>query len=96
MGDLKSKLPDVKELTGMLGKLFTDVKKSVVEIADAYKEKHKDDAPEEKAAAPEKKKAKAEAATETSEQKAAPKKEAPKAEASSAEAPKTEEPPAEK
>ena len=40
MSDFKSKLPDLKEVTGMLGKLFGDVKKSVIEIADAYKEKH--------------------------------------------------------
>ena len=45
MSDLKSKLPDPKELTGMAGKLFGDVKKSVVEIIGIYKEKHKD-APE--------------------------------------------------
>lgn len=30
----------MKEVTGMLGKLFQDVKKSVTEIADAYKQKH--------------------------------------------------------
>jgi hypothetical protein len=42
MSDLKSKLPDLKELTGMAGKLFGDVKKSVVEIIGSYKEKHKD------------------------------------------------------
>ncbi|MDX2345470.1 MAG: hypothetical protein QNK11_01150 [Legionella sp.] len=42
MGDFKSKLPDMKELTGMIGKLFTDVKKSVVEIVGEYKEKHKE------------------------------------------------------
>lgn len=42
MSDFKSKLPDLKEVTGMLGKLFGDVKKSVVEIADEYKKKHAD------------------------------------------------------
>ncbi|MDF1684332.1 MAG: hypothetical protein P1U36_06700 [Legionellaceae bacterium] len=46
MSDLKSKLPDLSELGGMAGKLFKDVKKSVCEIADDYKAKHK------KAAAP--------------------------------------------
>lgn len=42
MGNSKSKMPDFKEFAGMLGKLFTDVKKSVVEITAAYKEKHKE------------------------------------------------------
>ncbi len=46
MSDLKSKLPDLGELGGMASKLFKDVKKSVCEIADDYKAKHK------KAAAP--------------------------------------------
>lgn len=78
MNDLKSKLPDLKEITGMAGKLFTDVKKSVVEIAGAYKEKRKD----EESAAPEAPKAEAKAKTE-----------APKAKAAEAEKPKAEEPP---
>ncbi len=91
MSDLKSKIPDMKELTGMLSKLFTDVKKSVVEIADAYKEKHKDDVPEEKTAAPEKKKATVETKAGASGEKAAPVEKAPKADK-----PKAEEPPAAK
>ena len=32
----KSKMPDLKEISGMAGKLFSDVKKSVVEIVDDY------------------------------------------------------------
>ncbi len=75
MGDLKSKLPDLQEVTGMLGKLYKDMKKSVIEIAGAYKEKHKDT--EEKA--PETKKA------ETSE--TTPKAEKPKAETPKTEEP---------
>jgi len=46
MNNLKSKLPDLSEIGNMAGKLFKDVKKSVCEIADDYKAKHK------KAAAP--------------------------------------------
>lgn len=42
MSDLKSKLPDLNELSSMAGKLFKDVKKSVCEIADAYKAKRKE------------------------------------------------------
>ena len=76
MSDIKSKLPDFKELTGMMGKLFKDVKKSVVEIAGAYKEKHKDTG-EKPPEAP-----KAEA----------PKAEAPKVEEPEVEAPKAEAP----
>ena len=40
MSDLKSKLPDINELSSMAGKLFTDLKKSVGEIIDTYKQKH--------------------------------------------------------
>ncbi|NQY43678.1 MAG: hypothetical protein HRT87_10080 [Legionellales bacterium] len=36
----KSKLPDMKEITGMAGKLYEDVKKSVTEIVDEYKSNH--------------------------------------------------------
>lgn len=52
MGDMKSKLPDFEELTHMAGKLFKDVKKSVTEIAAAYKEKRESaEAPKEEAPA---------------------------------------------
>ena len=34
-----SALPDVKELMGMLGKFFNDIKKSVTEICGEYKKK---------------------------------------------------------
>ena len=40
MSDLKSKLPDLNEITSMAGKFYTDIKKSVVEIIDDYKQKH--------------------------------------------------------
>lgn len=40
MSDLKSKLPDLNELGSMAGKFYNDVKKSVVEIIDDYKQKH--------------------------------------------------------
>lgn len=39
MGDLKSKLPDLKELGEMSNKLFKDIKASVCEIITSYKEK---------------------------------------------------------
>jgi Sec-independent protein translocase protein TatA len=39
----KSKLPDLKEITGMAGKLFKDVKQSVSEIVNDYKAKHPGD-----------------------------------------------------
>lgn len=39
MSDLKSKMPDLNELTSMAGKLFNDVKNSVSEIVDMYKHK---------------------------------------------------------
>lgn len=39
----KSKLPDLDEVTSIVGKLFNDVKKSVTEIVDDYKEKRADD-----------------------------------------------------
>lgn len=37
MSDFKSKLPTLKELGSMTGKLFTDLKTSVTEIVDDYK-----------------------------------------------------------
>ena len=40
MNDLKSKLPDLKELGEMTSKLFKDIKNSVCEIVDTYKQKH--------------------------------------------------------
>ena len=40
MSDLKSKLPDLNELGSMAGKLYKDIKQSVVEIIDDYKQKH--------------------------------------------------------
>jgi hypothetical protein len=43
MSDLKSKLPDLNELSSMAGKLYNDVKVSVLEIIDDYKKKHPDD-----------------------------------------------------
>ena len=83
MSDLKSKLPDLKEVTGMLGKLFSDVKKSIVEIAGDYKEKHKE--------TPQTEEKTAEPAKPTEAPKAeAPKDEAPKDEAPKDEAPKDE------
>jgi hypothetical protein len=42
MSDLKSKLPDLNELSSMAGKLYNDVKASVVEIIDDYKKRHPD------------------------------------------------------
>lgn len=39
MNDLKSKLPDLNEITTMATKLFKDVKCSVSEIIDTYKQK---------------------------------------------------------
>ena len=40
MSDSKSKLPDLKEITSMAGKLFNDIKKSVNEIVADYKKNH--------------------------------------------------------
>lgn len=40
MSDLKSKLPDLKELGEMTTKLFKDLRNSVHEIIDTYKKKH--------------------------------------------------------
>jgi hypothetical protein len=38
MSDMKSKIPDLKELASMTGKLYKDVKTSIVEIIQDYKE----------------------------------------------------------
>ncbi|KTC82076.1 hypothetical protein [Legionella cincinnatiensis] len=38
MSDFKSKLPDLKELASITSKLYTDIKKSVGEIVQSYKE----------------------------------------------------------
>ena len=40
MSDFKSKLPDLKEVAEITGKLFKDIKTSVSEIITNYKEKH--------------------------------------------------------
>lgn len=40
MSDLKSKMPDLNEITSMAGKLFKDVKKSITEIIAEYKTNH--------------------------------------------------------
>lgn len=45
MGDLKSKLPDLKELGEIGGKLFKDLKASVGEIIATYKQKHPPEKP---------------------------------------------------
>lgn len=42
MSDLKSKLPDMNELGSMASKLFKDVKSSVCNIIDDYKQKRAD------------------------------------------------------
>lgn len=40
MSDLKSKMPDINEITSMATKLFKDVKKSITEIIADYKANH--------------------------------------------------------
>lgn len=40
MADLKSMLPDLKEVTSIAGKLYNDLRKSVGEIVTDYKGKH--------------------------------------------------------
>lgn len=40
MADIKSMLPDLKDVTSIANKLFKDVKKSVGEIITEYKKKH--------------------------------------------------------
>ncbi|MCX7117102.1 MAG: hypothetical protein NTW94_04200 [Legionellales bacterium] len=42
MSDFKSKLPDLKELGEMTGKLFKDIRNSVTEIINDYKKNHGD------------------------------------------------------
>ncbi|MGQ3888663.1 hypothetical protein ACQUW5_06470 [Legionella sp. CNM-1927-20] len=44
MSDFKSKLPSFQELTHMAGKLFKDVKNSVSELIDEYKQKRSETA----------------------------------------------------
>jgi len=39
MSDLKSKMPDMNEVTSMVGKFCTDVKNSIEGIVHDYKEK---------------------------------------------------------
>lgn len=46
MSDFKSKLPDLKELTAMTGKLYKGIKASVEEIIHDYKEKRSEPASE--------------------------------------------------
>ncbi|KTD02534.1 hypothetical protein OQJ19_13585 [Fluoribacter gormanii] len=46
MSDFKSKLPDLKELASMTSKLYTDIKKSVGEIVQSYKENRAEQAEE--------------------------------------------------
>ena len=53
MGDFKSKLPDLKEVMQITGKLFKDLKTSVGEIVSDYKQKHADTAETEKSEAAE-------------------------------------------
>lgn len=45
MSDFKSKLPDLKEVAEIGGKLFNDLKTSISEIIDTYKKKHAEAAP---------------------------------------------------
>ncbi len=45
MSDLKSKIPDINEITSMAGKLFKDVKNSITEIISDYKQKHPESPP---------------------------------------------------
>ena len=67
MSDLKSKLPDLKELGAITGKLFKDLKTSVTEIIADYKEKHPECPPTESAAEKKAAKADTEEKKETSE-----------------------------
>ena len=60
MSDMKSKFPDLKELSGMATKLFSDVKNSVTDIIKTYKQQR--ETPAAAAEAPKKKPAKAEPA----------------------------------
>lgn len=42
MSDLRSKLPDLKEISSIAGKLFKDLKTSINEIVSDYKKKRED------------------------------------------------------
>lgn len=66
MSDLKSKLPDLKELGQMAGKLFKDIKTSLDEIVTSYKEKRPAEATQSE---PPKKEESAKKAKETAEVK---------------------------
>lgn len=44
MSDLKSKMPDLKEVTSIAGKFYKDMKTSVCEIIDDYKKKREEHA----------------------------------------------------
>ncbi len=46
MSDLKSKLPDMNEIGSIAGKFYKDIKKSVLEIIDDFKQKHPAEAAE--------------------------------------------------
>ncbi|MBA2649096.1 MAG: hypothetical protein H0U75_05740 [Legionella sp.] len=50
MSDYKSKLPDFKEITSIVSKLFKDIKNSVDEVVKDYKDKRKEseETPQEK------------------------------------------------
>lgn len=48
MSDLKSKLPDLNEITSITSKLFKDLKTSVSEIIDDYKARREPVKPPEK------------------------------------------------
>ena len=66
MSDFKSKLPDLKELGEISGKLFRDLKTSISEIITNYKQKHPSTTaePQKKADKPNVKTASAEKAAE--------------------------------
>lgn len=49
MSDLKSKLPDLNELSAIANKLFKDVKSSISEIITEYKSKRTESTPAKKA-----------------------------------------------
>lgn len=75
MSDFKSKLPDLKELGDITGKLFKDIKSSVSEIINDYKAKHA------KETASKPKETAAKASTEAAPKKAAAKPKTAKASA---------------
>jgi Sec-independent protein translocase protein TatA len=78
MGDFKSKLPDLKELGSMAGKLYKGIKGSMTEIVADYKEKRATSEKE------------AEDTPQTKETKETAKKESPKKEAKAKDKPSTE------